>query len=418
MNATIISIGTELITGQCIDTNAAWISQRLLQAGVDVALHVTVGDSREALVGTIRQATDSGGVIVMTGGLGPTRDDMTRAAIASALGADLQESPEALSQIEGFFKRWRREPGPGNRVQAMMPMGCEIVPNQRGTAPGICYRASDCLLFALPGVPSEMKAMFDEAVLPIIADRSNGPVVRLGRLNCFGVYEADVGKALEDLMAPDRNPSVGTTASEAVISVRIVARGETAAAAEALLGRDVDEVVDRLGNDIFSEGDEPLEAAVARVLAAGGWQVATAESCTGGLLSARLTSIPGSSAYFKQGFITYANEAKTKLLGVLADTMAREGAVSQFVAEQMAAGSRQAAAADFGIGITGIAGPDGGTEDKPVGLVWIALAHAGGIASKRCLFGDHLSRSAIRDRAAKTALNMLRLRILEQGAGA
>lgn len=413
MNAVILSVGDELVTGQTLDTNARWLAAELTRGGVHVARHVTVGDELERLTVSIRHALAAADVVILTGGLGPTADDLTRHALAGALGLPLEENAAALAQIVAFFERWQRPMADSNRFQALMPRGCHVIPNPRGTAPGIHYRNENKQLFALPGVPGEMKAMFAESVAPAIV-LPGGAVTLVGRLNTFGMSEAKLGEAIADLMLRDRNPLVGTTASQAIISVRIIAQGHNEAAARSLLEADKHEVRRRLGTAVFGEEDDSLQAATARLLLDRALTIATAESCTGGLLANWLTDIPGSSAYFLRGYVTYSNESKSELLGVPRALLESAGAVSAEVAEAMAAGCRAAAAADRALAITGIAGPGGGSADKPVGLVYVALADPNSVQARRLLLGMHLTRAEIRDRACKSALNLLRLHLLER----
>lgn len=413
MKATIVSVGTELASGQCIDTNSAWIAARLTGAGVQVSHHVTVGDDQADLADAVCSALHSCQLVIITGGLGPTLDDLTREALAEALESPLAEDAEALRQVEAFFARWQRPMPESNRRQAMIPGGCGVIPNPRGTAPGIHYTCGDTHLFALPGVPGEMKLMFEQSVTPVLAKAAAGRCTFLRRLSCFGIPEAKLGDILADMMVRDRNPLVGTTASEAVLSVRILATGADEAEARRLLDADAAAVGERLGAFIFGEEEETLQDAVAKLLIQQRKTVATAESCTGGLLAKCLTDIAGSSAYFLRGFITYSNEAKVQDLGVPADIIAAHGAVSEEVAKALAEGCRRRTGSDFALSITGIAGPSGGSPEKPVGLVYIALASDEPCEVKRVLLGDHLTRNEVRDRACKAALNMLRLRLID-----
>lgn len=413
VDAIIISCGTELTTGQCVDTNSSWISAQLTPVGVHVVEHVTVGDHAGHLVSTIRRAVDAAHLVIITGGLGPTLDDITRAAIAAALGAPLAENAEALTQIRAFFDRWQRTMPDSNRRQAMIPRGCEMIPNPRGTAPGIYHIHGDRRLYAFPGIPAEMQVMFNATVLPELRAAAGGTTTEAARLLCVGISEARLGEILSDLMQRGRNPSVGTTASHAILSVRVLAEGTSAAESRELLRADVDKIRRRLGTIVFGEGDDTLEAVVARLLIEQHKTIATAESCTGGLLAKRLTDIPGSSAYFLRGYVPYADAAKVELVGVPADLISRHGAVSEPVAEAMALACRRAAGSDYALSITGIAGPSGGSPpEKPIGLVYIGLAHSAGIEALRVLCGEHLTRDEIRDRSCKTALNLLRLRLL------
>ncbi len=412
VRAAILSIGTELVTGQTIDTNSAWLSAELTRLGVSVERHVTVGDELVPIRDAIRTAIDQSDLVVLTGGLGPTPDDLTRQGLAEAVGQLLVEDAGALGQIRDFFRRRERDMPESNRLQAMIPFGCEIIPNLRGTAPGIQYPHPHGALFAFPGVPGEMKPMFQDTVLPWVRSRIGAATTRSASLLCYGFSEALVGERLADLMARGRNPSVGTTASRTILAVRILARGNNADQAQRLLEADQAEIRKRLGDAVFGEGEETLQAAVARLLVATGATVATAESCTGGLLTKCLTDIPGSSEYFLRGCVAYSNDAKIELLGVPTTFIDAHGAVSEEVARAMAAGCRAAARSDLAISITGVAGPGGGTDEKPVGLVYIALAHAGGVEIRRQLFGETVSREEIRDRACKYALNLLRVHLL------
>ncbi len=413
MKAVIIACGTELVSGQCVDTNSAWLAEQLTARGVQVIEHVTVGDEiehiRDAVHGALRQAE----LVILTGGLGPTVDDLTREAIASAIGVPLVENSTALAQIQEFFDRWKREMSASNRIQAMIPKGCSVIPNRRGTAPGIAFENESRRLFALPGVPTEMKAMFEASILPLLRSTGSDACTMSARLHCYGISEAKLGEILADLMARARNPLVGTTASGAVLTLRILARGENATAAQRLLDADCAEIRNRLGQVIFGQNDETLHGAVTRMLIDRRKTIATAESCTGGLLAARLTETPGSSACFRHGFVTYSNESKSQLLGVSATVIADCGAVSETVARAMAVECRRAAGSDFALSISGIAGPGGGdSPEKPVGLVFIGLAEGENCAVRSLRLGEHLSRDEIRDRACKSALNLLRIRLL------
>jgi len=414
MQCGIVSIGNELITGQCVDRNAAWLSGRLSGLGVEPVVHVTVGDDVRRIAEAIRRAMAECELVVVTGGLGPTPDDVTRAALASALDVGLTEDSDALAQIEGFFDRLGRTMSDSNRLQALLPTGAKAIPNARGTAPGVWIERAGAALFALPGVPAEMRSMFDESVRPFVETRAAGRCILKRHVNCFGISESRVGELLADMMAPARHPKVGTTASEGgMISVRIIATGATPAEAAALVATDEEAIQARLKIAVFGRGEETLQGAVGSMLAAAGLTIAVAESCTGGLLAKYLTDTPGSSRYFSQGWITYANEAKVARLDVDASLLARFGAVSAEVAEAMAAGCRERAGTDLGVSITGIAGPDGGTDARPVGLVYLGLATAAGVSTQRLLLGGHLKRHEVRDRAARCALDWIRRRGIE-----
>lgn len=427
MNAAIISIGTELVTGQTKDTNAAWLAEQLTRRGVEVVRHVTIGDDQERIATALRHALAAAELVIVTGGLGPTADDLTRQALSMAIDQPLDENADALQQIIRFFEQWQRPMAESNKLQALIPRGCIVIPNSRGTAPGISYRQDHRQLFALPGVPGEMKAMFEATVAPAIGPAIGKACIRSGRLLAFGIGEARVGETLADMMRRGRNPLVGTTASDAVISIRILAHASNEKDAEHLLQVDLAEVRNRLGHVVFGQDDETLEGCVAKLLVQRGLTISTAESCTGGLLSKRLTDIPGSSAYFLRGYVAYSDQAKTDLLAVPRTIISSSGSVSEGVACAMARGCRVAAHSDLAVSITGIAGPTtgiagptsgiagpagGSPPAKPIGLVYVGLADATKVKVKQLLLGEHLMRDEIRDRACKSALNMLRLSLL------
>jgi nicotinamide-nucleotide amidase len=428
MRAIILSIGDELTLGQTVDTNSAWISRQLAAVGCDVVRHVTVGDSQSDTESAIREAVPLCDFLICSGGIGPTDDDLTRQALAEVMGMELELDAAWMARLEEFFRKLNRPMSPLNRIQAMVPRGATMIENTVGTAAGIAAtiptpadRASlhpgvplNCRVFCMPGVPKEMKAMFARDVLPHVQAAGGGAVILSRTLHTFGMGESNVADLLKehgDLMRRDRNPSVGTTVSEGVVSLRLNARFPFAdQAAEELAAT---EAVCRaaLGDLIYGQDEDTLPAVVARMLLQK-WKasVVTAESCTGGLLAKYLTDTPGSSGYFRQGYITYQNEAKTNLLGVPAELLAEHGAVSEPVAEAMAKGAQSRSGAAFALAITGIAGPDGGTPAKPVGTVCIALAGPVGVQVRTFIFsGD---REMVRDRSAKMALTLLRFQLL------
>ena len=413
MDTIILSIGNELLSGQNVDTNASWLAGRLTACGARVRGFVVCGDDAADLARRLKDAVVAADLVVATGGLGPTADDVTREAIATALGVGLHEEPQALAQIQEIFARWGRPMHPSNRRQAQVPDGASIMPNSNGTAPGICHVTDRAMLFAMPGVPSEMKAMFERSVLPLVDKRIGGAGAAIMSVACFGMSEAKLAEHIGDLMTPGRVPAVGTTASGGVITVRIVAHGASCTEATQMAQADVDEVKRRLGDVVIGAGGETLEGVVGRLLLASRKTVATAESCTGGLIAKRLTDLPGSSGYFLQGVVTYSNDAKVQRLGVAAGLIEQHGAVSEEVARAMASGCREAAGSDYALATTGVAGPGGGSPDKPVGLVYAGLACADGVEVVRLDIGAHFGRADVRDRAAKSLLNLLRLRLLE-----
>jgi nicotinamide-nucleotide amidase len=413
MRAICISTGNELLLGQTVDANSAWLSRRLAELGVIVSEHRTVGDEAGAIARVILQAAQEADWVIVTGGLGPTPDDQTREALAEAVGSPLAEDPTSLAQIEEYFARMGRAMPPPNRVQARLPKGCQPLANPCGTAPGILGRLGRCQAALLPGVPSEMEAMFEQHLAGPIAEAAGGRAILTHTLRCFGTGESQIGAMLADLMQTGRNPAIGTTASEGVIGVRLWATGDLPEAARQLLQESATEVRRRLGVLVFGEGDQTLAEVVGGLLRKRGKTLALAESCTGGWMAKAITDVAGSSDYFLRGYVTYANQAKTEVLDVAAELIALHGAVSSEVAEAMAIGCRERAGSDYALSVTGIAGPTGGTPDKPVGLIWLGLASPDGVATRELRWNPTLSRESIRSRTVQAGLNWLRLVLLD-----
>jgi len=407
VRAYVLSTGDELVRGRTSDTNTAEIARELAALGVSVVGASIVGDDEPSLVAAMLSAADAAEIVVVSGGLGPTVDDCTRAAAARAAGVALERRAEIVAALaERHARRGLRMPE-SNLLQADAPAGAEILPNRHGTAPGFRVRVRGAELFALPGPPHEMRGVWAEEARPRIRALVGGAerVVLARTLETFGEREAAVGEAIADLMDRRREPRVGTTAVRGTIRVVIHAEGGPAEAAE-MLDRAEAEIRRRLGPIVFGQDGETLAGAVGRLLLAKRATIATAESCTGGLVAAALTETPGISAVFPGGVVTYSNEEKTKLLGVPTEVLARVGAVSEEVARAMATGVRARFATDLGVGVTGIAGPDGGSDEKPVGLVHLALDARGVVTHRRVtLPGD---RALVRELAAKSALDLVR----------
>jgi nicotinamide-nucleotide amidase len=411
----ILSIGTEIATGQNLDTNSQWLSLRLAEAGIPVHFHTTVDDDLEDNVAVFRLAAARANLVICTGGLGPTADDLTREALAKAAGVELVHDEASFASIREMFAKRNREMPERNKLQALFPAGATPIPNPNGTAPGIWLEIGDSLFVCLPGVPREMFAMFTDWVLPRLRERFGGGQTIVYRiLRSFGSGESHIEAMLGDLIRRGRDPEVGITASEATISLRIIASGATHADAYAKTVPDAAFIRQRLGDLVFGEDDDELQTVVGKLLAEQGKTVATAESCTGGLIGHLLTEVPGSSRYYVGGAVVYSNALKTTLAGVPAAMIEQHGAVSPQVAEALARGCRERFGADYGIGVTGVAGPDGGTPTKPVGLVYVGLAHAGG--AEVAVYNWPAERSAVKLRSAKTALNVLRLHLLKTNA--
>ena len=408
IKASIVSIGNELLSGETVNTNAAHLSAELLTVGIPVVTSYAIGDEIDQIVLAFERACTDADIVLVTGGLGPTDDDLTRQAMAKFLGVELQLHADLLENIERFFAG-RALPMPErNKIQAYIPAGAGALPNI-GTAPGIRAETRGKLLFALPGVPMEMERMFAESVAPELKRRAGGQAVVVRKLQCFGAGESAIAELLGDRMQRGRNPLINCTVSSGVVTLYIVASAQNKQEAERMARKDEEALRDVLGELVFGTDDQTLAQVVGEELARQGKTLALAESCTGGLLAKLVTDIPGASRYFTHGWVTYSDEAKTGELGVPAALIERYGAVSEQAAEAMARGARRKAGTDFAIGITGIAGPTGGTEQKPVGLVYISVDSGTGCESKRFVFTH--DRRFTRLRAAQTALNMLRLKL-------
>jgi len=409
--AWVIASGTELTLGQSVDTNSAWLAARLAALGIRTERIVVVPDDAAALRDALLQAAGATDAILLTGGLGPTDDDLTRQVLADVVGVPLELDPLSIEHLRAFFAARGRDMPERNTVQALVPRTARAIPNACGTAPGvrIAVRGTPC--FALPGVPFEMRAMFDRDVAPELRAAAGGAVLLSRRLQTFGLGESDVGGRIADLMQRGRDPEVGTTADLGVIGVRINATAMSADEATRRLDDTEAEIRRRLGDAIFGRDDDTLAAVVGRLLTAAAATLSTAESCTGGLLGALITEVAGSSNYYRGGVVSYANEAKIRLLGVSAADVEQHGAVSEAVARAMADGAGRLFDTPYALAVTGIAGPGGGTAEKPVGTVFIALATAGGTNVEQKL--NRYERETFKELTARQALELLRRAVLK-----
>ena len=410
MRAEIVSVGTELLLGQIVDTNAAYVARVLSDLGISVFRRVTVGDNMERLLAALRDALENSDIVITIGGLGPTMDDITRDGLAAALGDTLQFDETIAEQLREFFRSRNYPLLESNLRQAMVPTQGRALANPNGTAPGLLFEVGGKIAFALPGPPNEFIPLVDNEIAPYIRQKTgNIGTIRSLVLRVAGVGESMVEEKIKDLMQ-DANPTVAPYAKVGEVHLRVTAKADTAEAADKLIAERAALVRERLGNAIYAENDDPIEKAVVLALKERGQTVSTAESCTGGLVAQRITDIAGSSAVFAGGVVAYSNAAKTDLVSVPAELIASVGAVSAEVAQALAEGARTRFGTTYGVGVTGIAGPDGGTTEKPVGLVYIAVAYPGGCDVDKANFIG--SRAIVRTRSAQTALNMLRLRIL------
>jgi nicotinamide-nucleotide amidase len=411
MHTEILSIGSELTSGQNLDTNSQWLSQRLAEMGIAVGWHTTVADDLDANIEAFRIAAGRARLVIATGGLGPTQDDLTREALAKMAGVELVQHQPSLVRIRKMFERRGRAMPDRNQVQALFPQGAEAIDNDFGTAPGIWMPYKGSTIVALPGVPTELFGMFQTQVRKRLAQLGLGGGVLVQRkINCFGAGESAVEEKVLDLTQRGHVPEVGITVSDAVISLRILARAATPAAAQEQIAPVERVIRERLGEWVFGADEQELQEVVAALLDANRVSVATAESVTGGLVAQRLSQVPGISRWLRGGIVAYTNAMKTTLLGVPADLIERCGAVSAEVAEAMAFGARQRFDADLAVSTTGLAGPETDGSALPIGTVFVGLAWAGGTATQNFSWGG--GRTEIQSRTAKLALNRLRLHLM------
>jgi len=411
--AEIISVGTEHLLGQIVDTNATYLCTVLAELGVAVYFRSTVGDNVRRVQDVFLHALTRADLILSTGGLGPTDDDLTVAAVAEALGLPLTRHEEAWAHIQEFFRKRQRPLSSQQEKQAMLPRGARMIPNPRGSAPGVIIEHKNKTLIFTPGVPREMKGMVKDHIVPYLRERglAGREVIRSRVLRITGLGESAVEDRLRDLMRSSENPTIAPYAHTGECHVRITARG-AGTTVDPLLDRAEAAIRERLGHAVYSIGEMTLEQVVAQALAAGKISIAVAESCTGGLLGHRLTLPPGASAYLDGGVIAYSNAAKGRWLEVSAEILERHGAVSAEAARAMAEAVRKQAGTDLGVAVTGIAGPTGATAEKPVGLVYIALAHRNGTDVREVRFGTEPGRAGVKYLASQTALDLIRRHLL------
>ncbi len=411
MGAEILTVGTELLLGQIVDTNASWIAQRLAEAGIDLFYKTTVGDNAARIEAAFRQALGRAEVVIATGGLGPTEDDLTREVVAAVLERPLRLDHAVLAHIEGRFAHRKILMPDNNRKQAMVPEGAEVLHNPNGTAPGLFLKDHGRCIALLPGVPAEMKPLLTEQIIPRIREAFGiGSRIVSRVLKTCGISESKVDQAIGDYFREMRNPTIGVLAHAGEIHIRLTCKGEDTETISRLLDDLEGKIRGRLGPLIFGRDEDRLETLVGQLLRERDATLAVAESCTGGLLASRLTDIAGSSDYFERGVVAYSIGAKEEILAVPPQIIREFGAVSLTVARFMADGIRRLSGTTFGLAVTGIAGPTGGTPQKPVGLVYIALAWEGGHVARE--YRLHGGRELIKYRAAQMALEMLRRHLL------
>lgn len=406
MIAEIIAVGTELLMGQINNTNARYISARFPDADVYVYYHTVVGDNPSRLTACLNHALERADVVITTGGLGPTQDDLTKETISGAMGLELIPDKATLDGINQFFKERGRIPAPNNKKQGYFPKGSLILRNDNGTAPGCLIEKEGKIVIMMPGPPWEMEPMFEKSVLPYFIKDARSKLYSV-YLRMFGIGESSMEDIIKDLVTEQSNPTIAPYAKRGEITLRVTAKyNPDKDDPNNIIAPVLDEINSRLGEYIYSYENEELNEKVANMLIDKNCKIALAESCTGGMLTSMLTDIPGISAVLDRSVVTYSYEAKISELGVRFESLEKHGAVSNEVAREMAEGIRKSAGSDIGIGITGIAGPGGGTDDKPVGLVYVALADKDEtIVKKLSLWGD---RDRIRHSTCLNALDMIR----------
>lgn len=410
MKVEVITIGDELLIGQVIDTNSAWIGSKLNENGIHLSKITSIGDSKEQINKALDDAFASADAILMTGGLGPTKDDITKKTLAEYFRCGFKTDQQTLERVKALLHKRGVTAVEINLMQAEVPEVCEVIQNYNGTAPCMVFRKDKKLLVSMPGVPFEMKGLMEDAVLNLLVQESGTQAIIHKTIMTTGVPESVLAKRIEEWeMGLPQNMKLAYLPSLYGVRLRITATGNTKSGLSSAVEEQVDKLKPILMDDIFSYQDETLEEVVGRMLRSRNLTVATAESCTGGTVASTIVSVPGASLYFKGGIVAYDNEVKKDLLKVDASALQTDGAVSKIVVEQMAEGAKRLLKTDFAIATSGIAGPDGGTEVKPVGTTWIAVASPNGTVSVVYNFGDNRERTMIR--ATASALNLLRIQI-------
>jgi nicotinamide-nucleotide amidase len=411
MDAEIIAVGSELLTPERLDTNSLYLTGKLNNLGIEVRYKTVVGDNRQHLSAVLRHAMGRSGLVILTGGLGPTEDDVNRDAVAETLGRPLRENPEVRQRIEARFARLGRPMAQNNLRQALLPEGAAWLENKAGTAPGIWLEQDGTILVLLPGPPHELQAMFEAACMPRLERLRGAQVIRTRVYKVVGLPESEVDHRIAPTYTQYTNPATTILATLGAIEVHLRARASSAEEGDKLLNELGDKIELALGDHVFSTHGETLEEVVGMYLMMKRMTLAVAESCTGGMLSERLTNTPGSSNYFLGGVVCYSNALKTQLAGVPPQMIEEHGAVSKLVALALAEGIRRRTEASIGIGITGVAGPGGGTTEKPVGMVFVGLADGRGTQVREFRFPG--GRERVRLWSTQAALEMIRRRVRE-----
>lgn len=411
MTVEIIAVGTEILLGNIVNTNAAYLAEKCAELGLSCYYQDVVGDNEERLMETIRLALTRADILLLSGGLGPTQDDLTKEAAAKVMGKGLYLHEPSREAIRQFFVQRRMEITENNWKQAMVPEGCIVVDNPGGTAPGIIMAENGKHVILMPGPPGELVPMFERSIIPYLKNLTSG-VIYSQTVKICGVGESKAESMVEDLIDAQKNPTIATYAKIGEVHLRVTATALDEKEARKLVKPVVKELKGRFGNHVYTtDNDVTLEKSVVDLLLANNLTACTVESCTGGMLSARLINVPGVSEVFKSGYVTYSNKSKRRLLGIKKNILLKHGAVSEQIAREMARTAAALAKTDVSVSTTGIAGPDGGTPEKPVGLVYIACSVCGRITVKECHF--YGSREKIRMSAVSAALSLMRECILQ-----
>lgn len=409
MKCEIVAVGTELLLGNIVNTNAQYLSQKLADLGIDVYYHVAVGDNLKRLSDTIKEGLLRSDLIITSGGLGPTVDDLTKEGVADALGLRLLPDGASIRKIEAMFKAMGRTMTENNIKQGYIPEGAEILENDNGTAPGVLIEKDGKTVIMLPGPPKELYPMFEDKVLPYLRTKT-ASTIRSRMLRVIGVGESAAEDMLKDIFREQTNPTIAPYAKEGEVHLRITAKADSAEEAGRMLDKMESSVRDILGENIYGYDEETLEEVVVKLLQERKLTLSLAESCTGGLVANRLTDVPGASENLMCGVVSYSNASKMKLLGVKEETLREYGAVSSQTAEQMAEGVRRILNTDIGVSVTGIAGPGGGSMEKPVGLCYIGIAFGDGTEVHKLNFTGN--RKRIKWNTSNRALDLLRRKLL------
>lgn len=411
MKAEIIAIGTEILLGDIVNSNAQYLAQELAALGIDMYYQQVVGDNEKRVLHAFDEAYSRSDIIITTGGLGPTNDDITKEVAAKYFNKKLLPDVDSIEKLKGYFKFRERKMTENNLKQGLIPEDATIINNNNGTAPGVIIEENNKIMIILPGPPKEMKPMFEETVRPYLQKKSDSVLVSK-MIKILGIGESAVAEEVKDLMDAQTNPTIAPYAKEVGVMLRVTAKAETQEEALRLIAPIEEEIKKRLGDNVYATDDIAIEDVVAKLLIEKKLTISTAESCTGGMIASTLVNYPGISEVLLEGAVTYSNEAKHSRLGVKNETLDKYGAVSEETAREMAIGIAKTAGTDVSIVTTGIAGPGGGTEEKPVGLVYIGIYIQGKITVRKCIFNGN--RSRVRLQATMTGLDMLRRILIEK----